>query len=420
MKLYNTHSQQVEEFKPVGEPVTIYVCGITPYDTTHMGHAFTYTTADILIRCLEAQGYTVNYVQNVTDIDDDILRKANEAGEDWQALGSRWTMHFIRDMQSLNVRAPDHFPRASEMIAPIIEMVQTLLATNIAYEREGNVYFAVSRWPDYGALSHIPQNEMLSIANQHGNRPDDPHKRDPLDFVLWQAQASGEPAWDSPWGQGRPGWHIECSAMATHLLGATIDVHCGGADLVFPHHESEIAQSEAVTGQKPFARFWLHAAMVRYEGEKMSKSLGNLVLVRDLLSTYSPDVLRYYLAQHHYRQPWEYHAIELVQAEQAVQKLLGALVQFGGHGEVFDATPAQAAFTEALVDDLDTSKALDVLARLADQITAAAQQSQQVTAAQDTLQALGSIIGLRLDAQATDAKVMAGWNRHLRQFEATA
>ena len=303
MQLYNTRSHQVETFTPQSEPVTIYACGITPYDTTHLGHAFTYTTVDILVRTLEALGHQVNYVQNVTDIDDDILRKANETEEDWYALGNRWTAYFIHDMQSLNVRAPDHFPRATDVIPQIIEMVATLLEQGVAYVANGNVYFSAAAWPHFGQLSGLARPELLPVANEHGNRPDDPHKRDPLDFVLWQAHASGEPSWDSPWGPGRPGWHIECSAMATHLLGETIDIHCGGSDLVFPHHECEIAQSETVTGRQPFANFWVHVAMVGYEGEKMSKSLGNLVMVRELLTDYSPDAVRLYLAQHHYRQP---------------------------------------------------------------------------------------------------------------------
>jgi L-cysteine:1D-myo-inositol 2-amino-2-deoxy-alpha-D-glucopyranoside ligase len=287
----------------------------------------------------------------------------------------------------------------------------------VAYVAAGNVYFAVEAWPDYGELSHLPQTELLPIANERGNNPDDPHKRDPLDFVLWQAQAPGEPAWASPWGPGRPGWHIECSAMTTHFLGETIDIHGGGADLVFPHHESESAQSVAATGHEPSVRFWMHVAMVRYEGEKMSKSLGNLVLVRELLGRYSPDTLRFYLAQHHYRKSWSYDEAALEQAEHQVNKLEAAVKRFGGHGEVLDATPTQHAFTQALDDDLDTPKALMILLDLADQITHAAHNGQQVNAAQDALQALGLVVGLRLDAEATNSNVMAGWNRHLQHFE---
>ncbi len=418
MQLYNTRSHQVETFTPQREPVTIYACGITPYDTTHLGHAFTYTTVDILVRTLEALGHQVNYVQNVTDIDDDILRKANETGEDWYALGNRWTAHFIHDMQSLNVRAPDHFPRATDVIPQIIGMVETLLEQGVAYVANGNVYFSAAAWPHFGQLSGLARPELLPVANEHGNRPDDPHKRDPLDFVLWQALAPGEPSWESPWGPGRPGWHIECSAMATHLLGETIDIHCGGSDLVFPHHECEIAQSETITGRQPFANFWLHVAMVGYEGEKMSKSLGNLVMVRELLTDYSPDAVRLYLAQHHYRQPWEYRASKLEQAAALVQKLQIALKQFGGHGAALDAAPWQQRFIDALADDLNTPQALEILASLADAIMDAAQQEQVVNPAQDTLQAMGLVLGLRLDAEATGSNVMAGWNRHLQHFEA--
>ncbi len=417
MKLYNTYSQQVEAFEPSAEFVTMYVCGITPYDTTHLGHAFTYTAADILIRHLEQRGHPVKYVQNVTDIDDDILRKAHETGADWHKLGSDWTAHFIRDMQSLNVRAPDHFPRATDTIPQIIEMVEALLNAGVAYVAAGNVYFSVAAWPTYGELSHLPRAEMLPVANEHGNRPDDPNKRDPLDFILWQAQAPGEPAWDSPWGPGRPGWHIECSAMAMHLLGPTIDIHAGGADLVFPHHESEIAQTVALTGRVPFVRFWMHTAMVRYQGEKMSKSLGNLIMVRNLLDRYSPDDLRFYLAQHHYRQAWDYDETKLVHAQEQVKKLQTAVTRFGGHGEALDPTPSQTAFTQALDDDLDTRQASAVLLDLAAQIRQAARAGKQVNDAQDALQALGLVLGLRLDAEATNSNVMAGWNRHLQHFE---
>ncbi len=417
MKLYNTRSQQVEEFKAQTEFVTIYVCGITPYDTTHLGHAFTYTAADILIRHLEHQGQRVKYVQNVTDIDDDILRKARETGTDWHKLGNEWTAHFIHDMQSLNVRAPDYFPRASDTIPQIIEMVQALLDAGVAYTVDGNVYFAVEAWPTYGELSHLPRAEMLPVANEHGNRPDDPNKRNSLDFVLWQAQAADEPAWESPWGPGRPGWHIECSAMAMHLLGETIDIHAGGSDLVFPHHESEIAQTVAVTGHAPSVRYWMHTAMVRHEGEKMSKSLGNLVMVRDLLDDYSPDVLRFYLAQYHYRQAWDYAAEGLEQAQEKVRMLQKAVTSFGGHGEALDPTPNQAAFAKALDHDLDTRQAAAVLVDLAQKIRQAAKNGQQVNDAQDALQALGLVLGLRLDAEATGVNVMAGWNRHLQHFE---
>jgi L-cysteine:1D-myo-inositol 2-amino-2-deoxy-alpha-D-glucopyranoside ligase len=416
MKLYDALTQSIETFEAQKEPISIYVCGITPYDTTHLGHAFTYTSFDVLIRYLEYQGYKVHYVQNVTDIDDDILRKAREANEDWQTLGNRWTAHFIKDMQALNVRPPDDYPRATDFIPGIIDAVQKLLAINVAYESGGNVYFNVDAWPQYGQLSHIPPEDMLATANERGNRSDDPHKRQPLDFVLWQAQAPGEPAWESPWGLGRPGWHIECSTMSTHLLGPTLDLHGGGSDLMFPHHDSEIAQSEGVTGQRPFVRFWLHTAMVEHEGEKMSKSLGNLVMIRDLLKSWSADALRLYLARHHYRDVWGYNLEELEQAETAAQQLRAAVTALGGEGLTFTVPSAPIAFSEAMDNDLDTPAALEQLEQLAEEIIAAAQAGQNVAAAQATLRRLSQIFGLRLNAQDVEARVIEGWGEHLKRF----
>lgn len=416
MKLYNALSRNIEPFEPLGEVVTIYVCGITPYDTTHLGHAFTYTSADILIRYLESQGHKVGYVQNVTDIDDDILRKAKEVGENWRALGNRWTIHFIQDMQALNVRPPDHYPRATDVVPEMIEVIQKLLNVGVAYEIASNVYFAVEAWPEYGKLSYLPRHEMLPVANAHGNKPDDPYKRNPLDFVLWQAHTPGEPAWNSPWGAGRPGWHIECSTMATHFLGETIDIHSGGADLIFPHHESEIAQAEPATGQKPFARFWLHTAMVRYESEKMSKSLGNLIMIRDLLEEWPADVIRFYLGSHHYRQSWEYEAGQLAQAAQRVERLRAATALSGGQGEPLAAQPAYQAFTGAMDQDLDTSGALLALDSLAEQILAAGRANRQVKAAQKMLRELAGIFGLNLAASNPEERVLAGWDRHLLRF----
>lgn len=422
MQLYNTLSRSTEAFMPQKEPITVYVCGITPYDTTHLGHAFTYAAMDILIRYLIYQGRRVLYVQNVTDIDDDILKRAGEVNEDWKSLGDRWTARYIHDMRALNVRPPDHFPRATGTIREIINLVQRLLRIGVAYESEGNVYFHVNAWPEFGKLSQIPRDRMLPIANERGNHPDDPHKRDPLDFVLWQAQAAGgpsvgEPAWDSPWGPGRPGWHVECSAMAMRYLGSTIDIHSGGADLIFPHHESEIAQTECATAQPPFVRFWVHTAMVRHEGEKMSKSLGNLVMVRDLLEDWSPDALRLYLASHHYREAWSYDLDELEQADQLAQKLREAATFTGGLGELLlmDPSSARAAFTEAMDNDLDTPLALTVLEQLAEQILDAAHGGRGVRAAQGALREMGQVLGLRL-GEGPESRVAAGWNRHLKDF----
>jgi L-cysteine:1D-myo-inositol 2-amino-2-deoxy-alpha-D-glucopyranoside ligase len=417
MKLYNALSQQVEPFEPFGDTVTVYVCGITPYDTTHLGHAFTYTAFDILIRYLEQQGYPVCYVQNVTDIDDDILRKGKEVGEAWDALGNRWTAHFIKDMISLNVRPPEYYPRATDVIDDIIATVKELLAAKVAYESNGNVYFHIDSWPQYGKLCRIERAEMLAIANERGNNPDDPNKRDPMDFVLWQAQAPGEPAWDSPWGPGRPGWHIECSTMSSRFLGKTIDIHGGGADLIFPHHESEIAQAEPLLEDDAcFTRFWLHTAMVHHDGEKMSKSLGNLVMARDLLEVFSPDALRLYLGSHHYRKIWSYSEAELKQAEQLAQKLRTAVTVTGGQGASLNPTPAKTDFDEALANDLDTPTAVATLERLADEVLAADRQGQELKAAQQVLRDMGYVFGLRLDATQPETRVMAGWNEHLKRF----
>jgi L-cysteine:1D-myo-inositol 2-amino-2-deoxy-alpha-D-glucopyranoside ligase len=416
MKLYNALDERMEAFEPGGQTVSVYVCGITPYDTTHLGHAFTYTTFDVLIRYLEFTGRSVQYVQNVTDIDDDILRRARKVGEDWRKLGDRWTAHFIRDMQSLNVRPPDFFPRATDFVPEMIATVQQLVDAGLAYASGGSVYFHIDAWPEYGKLSGIPRCEMLSIANERGNIPDDPKKRDALDFVLWQAQAPGEPSWDSPWGPGRPGWHIECSTMSSRLLGDTVDIHGGGADLVFPHHESEIAQSEGATGHEPFVRFWMHTAMVRHKGEKMSKSLGNLVMVDDLLKTWSPDALRIYLASHHYREPWSHDDEELAAAEQVAQKLRQAVLIAGGTGASAHPYTAQAAFTAAIDDDLDTPTALTVLRQLADDILETADAGQDVATAQETLRKLGTVFGLRLDAEEPEVRVLEGWGRHLKRF----
>jgi L-cysteine:1D-myo-inositol 2-amino-2-deoxy-alpha-D-glucopyranoside ligase len=415
VKLYNTPSGSVEDFNPTNH-VKFYTCGITPYDTTHLGHAFTYFVSDVLIRFLEAQGRKVTYVQNVTDIDDDILKKAGEEGEDWRLLGDRWTRHFIDDMESLNMRPPDYFPRATEVISDIITVVQKLLDIGVAYEWAGNVYFNIDIWPDFGKLTGLARHEMLPIANQRGNHPDDPHKRDPLDFVLWQARAPGEPAWESPWGPGRPGWHIECSTMATQLLGETIDIHSGGKDLAFPHHECEIAQVEPISGKKPYVRHWLHVAMVRHEGEKMSKSLGNLVMVRDLLQDYSADAVRLYLAMHHYRDPWSYSWFELFKAKRLDRDIKLALAAESFSGKMTNPLPFAEKFNRALENDLDTPRALIVVQDLVSNILSDSQARQNVSQAQEQLQDFGNVLGLQMDGPGLSEDVSSGWSNYREKF----
>jgi len=419
MKLYNALSQTTNIYHP-SDPVGIYVCGITPYDTTHLGHAFTYHVFDTLIRYLEYQGHRVRYVQNVTDIDDDILRKARETGEDWQQLGNRWTSRFIRDLIEINIRPPDFYPRATDVIPDIVAHVQKLIERGVAYEAGGSVYYRVTSWSDFGKLSHLNHEHMLPIANERGNHPDDPNKENPLDFVLWQAQAPGEPAWDSPWGPGRPGWHIECSTMALQYLGEQIDIHGGGGDLLFPHHECSIAQVEALT-QKTFTQVWMHAAMVYYQGEKMSKSLGNLIMVNELLKHYHPDLLRLYLSQHHYRQSWEFVEEDLAQ-QQALLDLLheAATVASGSRPPTPEMCAAYehsaSRFEAALENDLATQDALAALEDLAIDIRQDAKRGYDIRVTRARFRTYASILGLRLDAPEPEARVILGWHRHLRRF----
>jgi L-cysteine:1D-myo-inositol 2-amino-2-deoxy-alpha-D-glucopyranoside ligase len=307
MKLFNSLSGKTEDFKTLKErEVKMYVCGITPYDTTHLGHAFVYTVFDALNRYLEFKGYKVSYTQNVTDIDDDVLKRAKRDNRDWRELGDFWTEKFLNDLKAINVRMPDNYIKATDAMDEIIEIIRVLQEKQYAYESGGNVYFAVKKFPGYGNLSKYGMAEMTALLKERGGDPEDPRKKDSLDFLLWQKSAEDEPSWDSPWGKGRPGWHIECSAMIKKTLGEQIDIHGGGFDLIYPHHESELAQSESFSGKSPFVKYWMHIAMVYYRGEKMSKSLGNLVLVSDLLKRYSANAIRLLLLTNHYRKRWEF------------------------------------------------------------------------------------------------------------------
>jgi L-cysteine:1D-myo-inositol 2-amino-2-deoxy-alpha-D-glucopyranoside ligase len=398
MRLRNTETQARQPLDPAHSPVRIYVCGVTPYDTTHLGHAFTYVTFDVLVRALRAGGHQVRYVQNVTDVDDDIIRRARELGTTWDQLAARETALFETDLAALNVQAPDVFPRASQTISKIIELVGTLESQGHAYRSDGNVYFRVESITDYGRLSRLPEAEMIRLSAERGADPDDPRKHHPLDFVLWQQSAPGEPHWPSPWSEGRPGWHIECSAMALQHLGAQLDVHGGGSDLVFPHHESEIAQSESITGIRPFARIWMHVGMLRYQGEKMSKSLRNLVLVRDLLHRYDADAIRVLLLRHHYRDPWEYTEDQLQDAQAWTRELRAAAAR------VPESTSAIAVHVrDALEDDLDTPRALQHL-------------GEMVAGGDRAWPDAANLLGLRLDRgseSAAQTKKALGWGAPL-------
>jgi len=364
MRLYDTARRGVVDFDPP-QLVRMYVCGITPYDSTHLGHAATYMTYDLLIRRLEELGHEVALVRNVTDVDDSILPKAKELGVDYLELADAELARFRLDMDVLGLRPPMSEPRATEAVPEIMQLVGRLLDSGHAYRSEDSVFFDVGTSPGFGSLSGLSREEMLELARQRGGRPDDAAKRDPLDFALWQRSAPDEPAWLAPFGPGRPGWHIECSAMALAAHGPTLDLHGGGTDLIFPHHECEIAQSNALTGE-PLARHWMHSAMVAYEGEKMSKSLGNLVFVSDLLKVADPRAIRLALMRHHYRAGFEWYDTDLEEGTALLRRLLAAASaasdpRAGGA----DPRPFAVRVRGALDDDLDVPQALDALDDLA-------------------------------------------------------
>ena len=418
LRLYDARRGEILPFEqPTDRPVGLYVCGVTPYDTGHLGHAFTFLGFDVLHRYLEYRGHDVRYVQNLTDVDDDMLRRARETGEDYLALGNRWVTTFRTEMDALNWLPPDVYPRATEHIPHMLDMISLLLDRRLAYAAEGHVYFSVDAWPTYGELSGLPRDAMLPIANERGNVPEMPGKRDPLDFVLWQRSLPDEPAWDAPWGAGRPGWHIECSAMATAYLGSQFAIHGGGGDLAFPHHESEIAQSEGATGKRPFVEFWMHTGMLRHAGEKMSKSLGNLVLVRDLLRTYPGDAIRHYLISHHYRHEVDFDeglleasalaAARLRRACRLAEELEPLAPAMADPGKLLPAVAEyRERFLAALDHDLDTPAALPELHALA-AVCLDADDPLLVAQAGWMVRELGArVLGLRLasvPAAATEA-----------------
>ena len=347
MRFYDTARQAVVDFD-AGPLVKMYTCGITPYDSTHIGHAATYVLYDVLQRRLRDAGHDTQCVRNVTDVDDDILRKARELGVNYLDLAAEETARFSADMQALNVLPVFSEPPATSAIHDILGFVGMVLDRGHAYQSGGAVYFDVGSFERFGQVSHLARSEMLALAAERGGNPDDPNKRDPLDFVLWQPSAPDEPAWDSMWGPGRPGWHIECSALALRELGTTIDLHGGGADLIFPHHECEAAQSEAATGER-FVRHWLHAPMVRLDGVKMSKSLGNLVFVSELVKEWDPMAVRLAILDHHYREPWDWTDDLLPAAAERLDRWRAA----AGDGDA-----ALDEVRAAIDDDLDFPRAL--------------------------------------------------------------
>jgi L-cysteine:1D-myo-inositol 2-amino-2-deoxy-alpha-D-glucopyranoside ligase len=393
MQLYNTMTRRVEPVTIRDGAFSMYVCGITPYDVGHLGHVLTYVTYDVIRRRLEHDGVKVHHVQNITDVDDDIIRKAHELSTTPEELTARNVALFARDMAALNVLPPHENPTVSGTMLRIVELVQRLVQGGFAYEANGDVYFSVASFPAFGELSRFSRERMLAESERQKMRPG---PRDPLDFLLWQAKAEGEPAWISPWGEGRPGWHIECTAMASSLLGPSLDLHGGGSDLIYPHHECEIAQSESATSVSPFVRTWVHVGMLEYQGEKMSKSLGNMVFANDLLASYPADAIRLALYTHHYREPWEYTEAAIKTGHDQLEALRAAMNTAGGQGAPLDHTPWLSRAWASLDDDLNLPRAVDEIVTFADIIHQEGSAGRDVIEAQRQLRSLSAVLGLTL------------------------
>ena len=394
MKLFNTLSGTLEPFSPDHDPVTMYVCGITPYAASHVGHAMSAVVFDVVRRYLEFKGYGVRHVQNFTDIDDKMIDAAARSGVSISDLAESNIRAFLEEMDALNVLRAHVYPRATGEIPRILEMIGGLVDDGYAYPADGDVYFRVRKDPDYGKLSHRTLDGMRAGARVEVNE----RKEDAMDFALWKGRKPGEPHWDSPWGSGRPGWHIECSAMSLAYLGETLDIHGGGQDLVFPHHENEVAQSESYTKKQPFARFWLHNGLLRLGDGKMSKSVGNIVSVREALERHSADALRLFFLSSHYRAPLSYTDDGVVAQERGAERLRVALETAGvdGDGEPLDPAPHRGRFLAAMDDDLNTPRAIAALFDLAHDINRCREQGRATSQGRETLRELVGVLGLTL------------------------
>ena len=403
MKIHNTLSGKTEDFEALDGKVNMYVCGITPYSASHIGHAMMSVIFDVVRRYLEFKGYDVCHIQNFTDIDDKMILAANSTGIDVADLAESNITDYLAEMDALNVARAHEYPRATAEIGKITEIIAKLIEKGYAYPVAGDVYFRVNRDEDYGKLSHRDLDGLIAGARVEV----DERKEDAMDFALWKSQKPGEPAWDSPWGMGRPGWHIECSAMAIKYLGSSIDIHGGGRDLIFPHHENEIAQSESFTDEVPFSRFWMHNGMLRLGEDKMSKSIGNIVTVGEALSSYSPDALRLFFLSSHYRAPLLYTEANVAGQERALERLKNAVrpASAASVGSTIDVSPAKAQFVEAMDDDFNTPRALAAMFGLAREINRRKDEGADVLDAQDTLRELSGILGISLDetAETSDA-----------------
>lgn len=407
MQIYNTLTRKKEEFVPLsGNRVTLYTCGPTVYDFFHVGNARVFITFDMVRKYLKFRGYDVTFVQNFTDIDDKMIKRANEEGTTVKELGDRFIKEYFKDAGSLGIDKADVHPRATEHIDDIINIIKKLQEKGYAYEVDGDVYYDTRKFTEYGKLSHQNIDELEAGARiEPGEK-----KRDPMDFALWKAKKPGEPAWPSPWGEGRPGWHIECSVMSMKYLGETLDIHGGGPDLIFPHHENEIAQSEAATG-KPFARFFMHVGYLNINNQKMSKSLGNFFTVRDILKKYRPEVLRFFMLSSHYRSPINFSEDLMQQAKNSLERLYNGLYNME-HLEKStqdrDISPEEAQyleklqnhknkFIEAMDDDFNTADAIASLFDIVREFNISVNESSSrriITQTKEMLISLGEILGL--------------------------
>ena len=403
MRIYNTLTKSKKTFEPVvpGQ-VRIYVCGPTVYDSCHVGHARSVVVFDVVVRYLRTKGYQVTYIRNFTDVDDKIINRANTVGMDARQLAEKYINEFHRDMDALNVMRADREPRVTEHITDIIDIIKSLVEKKAAYLVDGDVFFAVETFNEYGKLSGRKLADMVAGSRVEINE----NKRNPFDFVLWKAAKPGEPSWPSPWGEGRPGWHIECSAMSSRFLGETFDIHGGGKDLIFPHHENEIAQSEAAHG-KPFARYWMHNGFVNINNEKMSKSLNNFLMIKDIVKAYHPEAVRLFLLSSHYRSPIDFSDQNLKESEKALEKIYGVrkrLDQEAGFTDTDRASTTSnywSVFCEAMDDDFNTAKGVGILFNLVKEANRVLDEEGRSLEATHTLAALttdlmriGSILGI--------------------------
>ena len=397
MRLYNTLSRSVEELVVEDKTVNMYVCGITPYAPSHLGHAMCAIVFDVIRRYLEYKGYKVNFIQNFTDIDDKMIIAANDEGIKVSELAERNIQAYLSELDRLNVLEASEYPRATEEIEAIIQVISALIEKGYAYEISGDVYFRVKQDEDYGKLSRRNIDELLAGARLEIEET----KENPADFALWKSQKTGEPAWNSPWGQGRPGWHIECTAMSLTYLNNKIDIHGGGQDLVFPHHENEIAQSESYTGVEPFARYWMHNGTLGYGEEKMSKSLGNVFSIGEALEVFSSDALRMFFLSSHYRTPLVFSNDSVEGQQRAIERLKSAVSASSGEGDLLKIESYRERFEAAMDEDFNTPIAFSVIFDLARDINRESSNGLNVASAQNLLLELAKVLGITLETDSS-------------------